>query len=165
MEFLGHFIDFEPHFHSIDGSAPSKAARKLDDLPTRQQMADAITAISNSAAQRPATSDLLFTEAITKVERNMELRLTALGDQINQHTSTQVTAATTNVISHTNAVQHRILKLSQAFKEFSARIVGLTSALDTSMGELALPPPESDTFLTAPSPASSAPQLPAPNDG
>ena len=162
VEFLGHFIDFEPHFQSIDGSTPSHAARLLDSLPTRQLMADAITAISNSTTQPPALTEATFIAAITKVEQQMDQRLTALGEQINGHTSTQVQTASTTIIAHTAAVQHRINRLSTAFKEFSARVVGLTSAIDTNLENFIMPASDATTPMRLSPPTSSAPQLPPP---
>lgn len=93
VEFLDHYIDFEPHYQSIDGAAPSRAARKMDELPTRKLLADAITAISNSTTPTPALTEITFTAAINKVEQQMEQRLTTLGEHINNHTSTQVQTA------------------------------------------------------------------------
>lgn len=131
----------------------------MDELPTHQLMADAITAISNSSTQTPALTEVTFTAALSKVEQKMEQRISALGDHINNHTSAQVNSASTNIIAHTAAVQHRITKLSSAFKEFSARIVGLTSAIDTSLGDFVLPASETNTPMRS-SPPSAANQLP-----
>ncbi|KAG0593825.1 hypothetical protein M758_UG022800, partial [Ceratodon purpureus] len=110
--------------------------------------------------QPPALTEAAFTAAINNVENRLEQRLTAMGEHINGHTSTQVQAASTTIIANTTAVQQRIHRLSTAFKEVSARIVGLTSAIDTNLENFIMPASDTTTPMRMSPPSSPAPQLP-----
>ena len=57
--FLGRSIDFAPHAHSLVGSYLVAAARQQDQRPTREVIAEAITAFKNESAPAPFLHQLI----------------------------------------------------------------------------------------------------------
>jgi hypothetical protein len=61
VPFLGKNIDFSPHCRSLAGASPSATARQHDACPTRETLADAITAMQNSSRPAPSLEELEVT--------------------------------------------------------------------------------------------------------
>jgi hypothetical protein len=90
---LGCKVDFIPHAKSLSGSSTPTAAARIqsDNRPTRQIIADAITAFKNEATASPIL--LEFEHTVRTVEGRIIDHLQALGSNINSHTSTKINAA------------------------------------------------------------------------
>lgn len=90
---LGKMVDFTPHKFSLSGAKPNAAARAHDTRPTREVIADEISAFQNQLA--PALSLPQLEAMFQKVETQIEARLEGLQGNINAHTTHTVEASTT----------------------------------------------------------------------
>jgi hypothetical protein len=90
---LDKLVDFSPHTKSLAGTNPSAAAKAQDRRPTREVIAEAITAFKNDSTLAPTFDQLPAT--LQQVETHLTTHMSTVGEGINLHTSAQVDAANT----------------------------------------------------------------------
>jgi hypothetical protein len=83
-------------------ASPSATARQHDSHPTRETLADAITAIQNSSKPTPSLEDL--EAAMQSVEERIEARLFALGNDISSHTTKTTASLGTEINNHSTSI-------------------------------------------------------------
>jgi hypothetical protein len=101
---LDKLLDFSPHVKSLAGTHPTATARAQDQRPTREIIAEAITAFKNDTAPDPTLHQL--TNTLHQVETRLKTHITSVSDGINAHTTTQVEAATAQQL-HQHASIHK----------------------------------------------------------
>lgn len=80
---LGKLVDFSLHVKSLAGIHPIVAARAQDQRPTREVIAEAITAFKNDTA--PDTILHQITNTLHQVENRLKTHITSTTDNINMH--------------------------------------------------------------------------------
>lgn len=127
VPFLGKMVDFTPHKHSLSGSNPNAASRAHDTRPTREVIADEISAFQNQLAPAPSLPQL--EEMFQKVETQIEARLEGLRGNINAHTSHIVEASTTATATRQDLLLRQLQHLTTASQAYNNTIAGISSAL------------------------------------
>jgi hypothetical protein len=139
---LGRQVDFSPHIKSLSGSStPAAVARaQSDSRPTRQIIADAITAFKNETAASSTLSE--FEHTVRTTEGRIIDHLQALGSNINSHTSTKIDVVQATHQSQHSHILHQLQLLSTVSKEYSNHMSGISAALiQGSLASSSAPPP------------------------
>lgn len=130
---LGKLIDFSPHARSLNGPHPISSAKTHDQRPTREVIAEAITAFKNEAPTPPSLSQIENT--LHAVENRLTSHLHTLGSAINTHTTKKIDyVVTQQQIQHTHLAQQLQL-LTSASRDYSLQMSGIFSALTTGPSE------------------------------
>lgn len=145
VPFLGKFIDFIPHRRSISSANPNDESRAQDARPTREIIADEVTALKNQFTPGPSISQM--ENSLKEVEARIEAKLEGLRDNINTHTTHKIAESTTSNSSHQDLLLQQLQLLTNASAEYNRKMVGISSAI--ARGQDELPPAR----LPAPQPA------------
>lgn len=143
---LGKLIDFSPHARSLDGPHPISSAKSHDQRPTREVLAEALTAFKNEAPTPPSLSQIENT--MQAVETRITSHLHSLGSAINTHTTEKIDYVVNQQQLQHNHLAQQLQLLTSASRDYSLQMSGIFSALTTG-------PPEGP--LINPLPSSSAP--------
>lgn len=124
---LGKLIDFGPHSRSLYGTNPTAAAKSQDLRPTREVIAEAITALKNETPVPPTITQ--FEESIQAVEHRIKSHITTLGSNINTHTSERIDhVVNQQQLQHSHLAQQLQL-FTSASRDYSLQMSGIFSAL------------------------------------
>ncbi|KAG0594566.1 hypothetical protein M758_UG089000 [Ceratodon purpureus] len=128
---LGKLIDFIPHTRSLAGSNPIAAARTYNHWPTREVIAEKITALKNKAPSPPQLSQ--FEATLQAVEGHLKSHISTIGTEITTHTTTTIDTATAQAThlqqTHHDYIRQQLHLLTSASKSYSDNIGGIFSAL------------------------------------
>jgi hypothetical protein len=137
---LGKLVDFSPHTKSLAGTNPSAVAKAQDRRPTREVIAEAITAFKNDSTPAPTFDQL--TAMLQQVETRLTTHMSAVGEGINLHTSAQVDAANTQQLNQHAAMRKQLQLLTSASRDYSTHMSSIFSALNSEPAEGSLGPHE-----------------------
>lgn len=144
---LCKIIDFAPHARSIQGSKPNNVAQQQDQRPTREVIADAITALKN---ETPITPTLIqFENSIFAVEDRLKSHINTLGSTITNHTTERIDHVITHQQSQHTRLTHQLQLLTSASRDYSLHMSGIFSALNSGPPEgppIQPPPLENTTY-------------------
>ena len=124
---LGKLVDFSPHVKSLAGTHPTATAKAQDLRPTREVIAEAITALKNDTATDSTLHQL--TNTLQQVEHRLTSHISSTSDGINTHTTTQIDAATAHQLQQHAAIRKQLQLLTSASKEYSLNMTNIFSAL------------------------------------
>jgi hypothetical protein len=128
-------------------------------MPTRETLADAITAMQNNSRPTPSLDDI--DTAMCRVEERIEARLSALGNGITNHMTQATLSIGTEINSHTTktvefstnvqSTQHshlvaQLRLLTNASEEYTRKMTGISSALLQGPPDLTLNPAHPHTI-------------------
>jgi hypothetical protein len=143
---LGKIVEILPHRRSIAGSALTAVARQHDSRPTKEALADTISAMQNNTTQAPSIEDMR--EAMRGVEQRIEARLNDLGMGINTHTTQAATNLGSGITSHVtqqieastaihtsqqNYLIEKLRFLADASEEYNRKMAGLQQELSSTL--------------------------------
>ena len=141
---LGKYIDFAPHARSLAGTNPAAATRSHDQRPTREVIAEAITAYKNESPLLPTLTDM--ETSMQAVEGRLRTHITNIGGEINSHTTVKVDTATAQhhalQQSQHSLLLHQLQLLTSASRDYSNQMSGIFSGLNPGPPEGLLPPPD-----------------------
>lgn len=125
---LGKFIDFAPHPRSLKGSKPHATAKKHDERPTREVIAEAITAFKNETPSTPTLSQ--FKDSMHEVEDRLKTHISSLGTAINSHTTDSISTVVTQQQQQHTHLARQLEMLTSFSRDYSLQIGGIFSALN-----------------------------------
>ena len=125
---LGKLIDFTPHIKSLAGAHPAATARAQDSRPTREVIAEAITAFKNEAPPIPSLQQL--EASLQEVEGRLRTHISSVGIEVTNHTTQKMDAAAAQATTHHNHLAHQLQLLASASRTYSDQMGGIFSALN-----------------------------------
>ena len=126
---LGKLVDFTPHHRSIAGTAPPDSTRAHDNRPTREFIQEAITALKNETPQGPSLTQIR--DSIQAGVDSLQLRLTTLSAEVNQHTSLAVDSAAAVQQRQHNHLLEQLQLLTTVSGDYSKHMGAISTALLT----------------------------------
>ena len=130
---LGKLVDFFPHVKSLAGSHPIATARAQDLCPTREVIAEAITAFKNDTATDTTLHQI--TTTLHQVETRLKSHITSTSHETNTHTTNQVAAATAQQLHQHAAIRKQLQLLTSTPSEYSKHMTSIFSALNSDPAE------------------------------
>ena len=130
---LGKLVDFSPHIKSLVGSQPIAIARAHDLRPTREVIAEAITAFKNDST--PNTTLHQLTTTLQQVKIGLKTHITSASDGVNTHTTTHLAAATAQQMTQHASIRKQLQVLSSASREYSKHMTSIFLALHAQLAE------------------------------
>ena len=126
-------VDFFPHAKSLAGSHPTATARAQDLRPTREVIAEAITAFKNDSAADSTLQQL--TTTLHQVEHSLKSHISTTSESINVHTTNQVAAATAQQLTQHSIIRKQLQLMTSASKEYTKHMDTIFSALNPDPAE------------------------------
>ena len=120
---LGKLVDFSLHIKSLAGSHPTATARAQDSRPTREVIAEAITALKNESAADSTLHQI--TNTLHQVEHRLKSHITQASEDTNNHTTTQVAAAIAQQLHQYTAIRKQLQLLTFASSEYSKHMTNI----------------------------------------
>lgn len=121
----------------MSGTNPLPSSKSQDHRPTREVIAEAITALKNETPAAPTLTQ--FADSIHAVEDRLKSHISKLGTTINTHTSDKIEyVVTQQQHQHTHLAQQLQL-LTSASRDYSLQMSGIFLALTSGPSEG--PPP------------------------
>ena len=145
---LGKLVDFTLHHRSIAGASPPDSTRAQDSRPTREFIQEAITALKNETPQGPSLTQIR--DSIQAGVDSLQIRLTTLSSEVNQHTSLAVDSAAALQQRQHNHLLEQLQLLTTVSGDYSKHMGAISTALLT--GPINQPLPRPPGFLHPPAP-------------
>lgn len=138
---LGKIIDFAFHARSIYGSRPNSAAQQQDQRPTREVIADEITALKNETLVTPTLTQ--FETSMSAVEHRLRSHISTLGSSINNHFTERIDHVVSHQQTQDTHLTHQLQLLTSASRDYSLQMSGIFLALHNGppQGPPTQPPP------------------------
>jgi len=112
-------------------------AKTQDQRPTREVIAEALTAFKNETPTPPTLNQ--FESTFHAVETRLRTHINNLGSTINNHTSTKIDTTAAQVAAqqqlHHNHLAHQLQLMTSASREYSQQMSGIFSALNNGPPE------------------------------
>ena len=135
---LGRQVDFTPHSKSISGSAPHVVSKAQDSKPTREVIAEALTALRNESSPGPSLQQL--ESSLQKVELQIETsfhtakhrimeQLKRMDNTVNAHTTATVNNAIEVQQTNNSFLIRHIQALTDASQQYNKHVSGISTAL------------------------------------
>lgn len=130
---LGKLVDFTPHSKSLAGAHPAAATKAQDSRPTREVIAEAITAFRNETSPTPTLQQ--FEASIQAVEGRLRNHISSVGHEITNHTGQKLDNAAAQATTHHNHIVQQLQLLASASRAYSDQMGGIFSALNNGPTE------------------------------
>ena len=117
-----------PHVKSLAGTHPIPTARSQDNRPTREVIAEAITAFKNETPPTPSLHQL--EASLQAVEGRLRTHITSVGVEVTNHTAQKLDASAAQAVAHHNHLVHQLQLLASASREYGNQMGGIFSALN-----------------------------------